>query len=210
MLRFKGRAAPRQPQRPLVRGTTEPERPRAGPPHGPAAAVHGHKAGQAAPCLPGRPGSRGAVQGPGSGGARPAGGTEAEGTFLQLRRASPRPALPAAERGCPARRGPAGAGGARRGRGQGGARGRSEAAGRWMRGAGPGRAAASGWSGRTEARALPAAPAPARARSRSWAEGGPQPALGTFLHFSLECPSLVPFQLPTLYRLHYTTAPFVM
>lgn len=139
MLRFKGRAAPRQPQRPLVRGTTEPERPRAGPPHGPAAAVHGHKAGQAAPCLPGRPGSRGAVQGPGSGGARPAGGTEAEGTFLQLRRASPRPALPAAERGCPARRGPAGAGGARRGRGQGGARGRSEAAGRWMRGAGPGR-----------------------------------------------------------------------
>lgn len=37
-----------------------------------------------------------------------------------------------------------------------------------------------------------------------------QTALGTFLHFSLECPSLVPFQLPTLYRLHYTTAPFVM
>lgn len=123
MLRFKGRAAPRQPQRPLVRGTTEPERPRAGPPHGPAAAVHGHKAGQAAPCLPGRPGSRGAVQGPGSGGARPAGGTEAEGTFLQLRRASPRPALPAAERGCPARRGPAGPrpGGSPRPLGSGGA-----------------------------------------------------------------------------------------
>lgn len=31
-----------------------------------------------------------------------------------------------------------------------------------------------------------------------------------FLHFSLECPSLGPFQLPTLDRLHYTTAPFVM
>lgn len=56
----------------------------------------------------------------------------------------------------------------------------------------------------------PPAPAPGPARSRSWAGGGPQTALGTFLHFSLECPSLVPFQLPTLYRLHYTTAPFVM
>lgn len=45
-----------------------------------------------------------------------------------------------------------------------------------------------------------------------WLE--PVPAAGPKaarrLYFSLECPSLGPFQLPTLDRLHYTTAPFVM
>lgn len=60
------------------------------------------------------------------------------------------------------------------------------------------------WPGRSRLR-LPLA----AASSCSWT-GQPADCTRSVLHSSLEWLSLVPFQLPTLHRLQYTTAPFVM
>lgn len=72
------------------------------------------------------------------------------------------------------------------------------------------RALRSEWVVRGDEARAPRCPAAGLSQLLQLGRRRPQTALGTFLHFSLECPSLVPFQLPTLYRLHYTTAPFVM